>query len=361
MSESDSGEKTLDASLHKLRQAREEGNVAVSREGAVAGIYLAALLEVALVSGEAIHHVGDLLLPLLDQPEAFLDGTALGLTEAARAVAVMIGLVLAPLFALLIAGVFVPYLLQNALVISTERLVPKLSHLSPKAGFKRMFGQQALFEFGKNLVKMIAIALVCWYVAKPLYKQSIGLIATDVSVMPGMMKTAVVAILMAATMVAMVIAGIDVPYQHWSYRRRLRMSVQDMRDEVRSSEGDPHIKQRRQRLRRSRLRHRMLLEVPAATVVVTNPTHYAIALRYIRGSDPAPVVVAKGADLIARKIREIAFENHVAIIENPPLARALYQSVEIGETIPREHFETAAKIISLVWSRSGRPAPAGAR
>jgi flagellar biosynthetic protein FlhB len=136
------------------------------------------------------------------------------------------------------------------------------------------------------------------------------------------------------------------------------MSFQEMRDELRSTDGDPHTKMRQRKVRQQRLRNRMLLDVPDATVIVTNPTHVAVALRYERGKNPAPVVVAKGADLLAKKIREIAFEHHVAIVENVSLARALYGSVEIGEVIPQEYFEVAAKIISVVWSRSGRQAPA---
>jgi flagellar biosynthetic protein FlhB len=354
MAESDSGEKTLDASAQRLQQARDDGDVAVSREGAVAGIYLAALLATVLIAGPMLRRVSDLLLPLLDQPEAFLDSTDQGLAASGRATFMAIGLALAPLFGLLIAGSLLPYILQNAVVVSRKRISPKLSHLSPKSGFKRMFGQRAFVEFAKSLSKLIAIGLTCWIIARPLYNNSIGLVSTDFSILPDMLRNSVVAILSVATVVATVIAGIDIPYQHWSHRRRLRMSFQDMRDEFRSSEGDPHTKNRQRKVRRERLRNRMLLEVPAATVVITNPTHFAVALRYERGRDSAPVVVAKGADLIAQKIREIAFENQVAIVENPPLARALYSAVDIGEMIPQEYFEMAAKIIGLVWSRAGR-------
>jgi flagellar biosynthetic protein FlhB len=220
-----------------------------------------------------------------------------------------------------------------------------------------MFSQRALVEFSKSLTKAIAVAIACWIVAKPLYTNSIGLVMTDFSVLPEMLKNSVMAILLVTTLVAFVIAGIDVPYQHWSYRRRIRMSFQEMREETRSNEGDPHIRMRQRRMRRERLMNRMMLDVPAATVIIVNPTHFAVALRYERGKDPAPIVVAKGVDLIAQKIREIAFENQVAIIENPQLARALYKAVDIGEAIPQEYFELAAKIISLVWSRANRPAP----
>jgi flagellar biosynthetic protein FlhB len=354
MSESDSGEKTLDASAQRLRQAREDGDVAVSREGSVAGIYLAALLATVLVAGPTMREIGNLLVPLLDQPDISLVGAERGLAAAGQAAVLALALALAPLFGLLIAGALLPYIFQNAVAVSSKRIMPKLSHLSPRSGFKRMFSQRALVEFAKNLTKMITVGVACWIVARPLYTNSIGFVAADFSVLPEILKNSVVAILLVTTLVAIVIAGIDIPYQHWSYRRRVRMSVQEMREETRSNEGDPHVRMRQRRVRRERLMNRMMLEVPTATVIITNPTHFAIALRYERGKDPAPVVVAKGVDLIAQKIRQIAFENQVAIIENPSLARALYKSVEIGEVIPKEYFELAAKIISLVWSRSGQ-------
>ena len=358
MSDSDSDDKTLDASAQRLQQARKDGDVAVSREGSVAGIYLAALLATAFVAEPALRTICGFLLPLLDQPDIDLVGSEQGLAAAGRAAVAAMMLALAPFFALLVAGALVPYIFQNAIAVSGKRIMPKLSHISPRNGFKRMFSQRALVEFCKSLTKMIAVGVACWIVAKPLYKNSIGLVTTDFSILPEILKNSLMAILLVTTLVATVIAGIDVPYQHWVYRRRVRMSFQEMREELRSNEGDPHVRMRQRRVRRERLMNRMMLEVPAATVIITNPTHFAVALRYERGKDPAPIVVAKGADLIAQKIREIAFENQVAIIENPTLARALYKVVDIGDAIPQEYFELAAKIISLVWSRTNRPSPA---
>lgn len=355
-SESDSGEKSLDASEQRLKQARQDGDVAVSREGSVAGIYFGALLATMLMAGTMLRQVGELLLPLIDQPDAYLGGTEQGLEAALSAGAKALGFALAPFFGLVVAGALLPYLFQNAIVASTKRLAPKLSHLSLRSGFKRIFSQRALVEFGKSMLKMMALIGTCWIIAKPIFGNSIGLVSADFGIFPAMLKNSVLAVLGVATFVAVVIAGVDVPYQHWAYRRRLRMSFQEMREELRSMDGDPHTKMRQRKVRQQRLRGRMLLDVPGATVIVTNPTHFAVALRYERGKDPAPIVVAKGADLLAQKIREIAFEHQVAIVENVALARALYSSVEIGEVIPQEYFEVAAKIISVVWARSGRPA-----
>jgi flagellar biosynthetic protein FlhB len=354
MSEADGQEKTLDASAHKLRQAREDGDVAISREGAVAGVYLGALLTLVVLAEPIAQRVGGLLLPLIEQPEAFLAMTPAGWQQIAQSAFEAIGLAILPFFGIICAAALLPYVVQNVLVASGKRIMPKASHLSLGKGVKRIFGHRALFEFAKSITKMTAVGVACWLIARPIYTNSVGLVMTDVLILPDMLTNALAAVLAVVTVIAVVIAGIDLPYQHWSHRRRLRMSVQEMRDELRSTEGDPLIRLRQRKLRQSRLRGRMLHDVPTATVVVTNPTHIAIALRYERGRDPAPVVVAKGADLLAERIRGIAFDHQIAIVENKPLARALHRSTEVGEVIPAEYFELAAKIISLVWSRSGR-------
>jgi flagellar biosynthetic protein FlhB len=267
------------------------------------------------------------------------------------ATAQAVALAIVPFFGLLTAGALLPYVLQNSVTLAPERFTFKLSHLSPMRGLKRIFGPRALFEFVKSLLRIATIAGACFVVARPLYEQSIGYVTTDIALLPGMVQTAVVGLLLAATLVAMLIAGIDMPYQRWIFRRRMRMTLQEMKEEMRSLDGDPYIKARLKRLRRQRARRRMMHDVPKATVVIVNPVHFAVALKYERGKDVAPVVVAKGADLVALRIRQVASENRVAVIENPPLARALHASVEIGEVIPHEHFEAVAKIIGIVWAQ----------
>ena len=349
------GDRTLEASLRKLEQARERGEVPVSREGSTAGIYIATLVGILLAGGLISRHIGEIILPMLERPETMLDATAAGWNAAGRAVSVAIALALVPFFGLTVAGALLPYLLQNSIAIAPERIMPKFSHLSPTRGLKRIFGARALFEIAKSMVKLIAVGIACFAVVMPLFRGSLGLIFTDVASMPGLLQQSLLTVLLATTLVATVIAGIDVPYQHWSYHRRMRMTLEEMRKEMRELEGDPQIKARQRRLRQKRAQRRMMHEVPKATVVITNPTHFAVALRYQRGKDSAPVVVAKGADLIAARIRQTARDHDVAVVENPPLARALHATVEIGEVIPHEHFETVAKIIGLIWAQRGQP------
>jgi flagellar biosynthetic protein FlhB len=360
MSESTSSDRSFDPTDRRLQQARERGDVVSVREGPAAGVYLAALIGLLLLGGPIAHRIGEIVMPLLDQPDAFLDLTEAGWGAAGHAVAMAVALAIAPFFALVAAGALLPHLLQNSIAISAERIMPKGSHLSPRSGFKRIFGLRSVFEFAKNLAKMGTVGVVCYIVARPLYDRSVGFVSIDIEQMPAMLQQSLLAILLVATLVAVVIAAVDMPYQQWAYRRRMRMTLQELRDEMRESEGDPRMKARRRALRRKRFHRRMMQEVPKATVIITNPTHFAVALRYERGKDAAPVVVAKGVELIALRIRETARQHRVAIIEDPPLARALHAAAEIGDVIPREHFEAVAKIIGLVWAQRGlaRQAPA---
>jgi flagellar biosynthetic protein FlhB len=344
-------DRTLDPTPRKLEQARQRGDVPVSREGSAVGVMVAGLLALLLTGGLMARQLGETILPMIERPETFLDYTAAGWHAAGREAMMAVALAVAPVFGLAMAGALVPHLLQNSIVVSTTRIAPKLSNLSPGRGFKRILGGRALFEFAKAIVKMLAVGAACFAVGRGLYDNALRLVAVDIAAAPTLMTDALGRVLMAAAAVGLVIAGIDVPYQHWQWRRKQRMTFQELREEMRSTEGDPHIKARLRSLRRQRARRRMMQDVPKASVVITNPTHYAVALRYRRGQDVAPVVVAKGQDLVALRIREVARQHGVAVVRDPPLARALHATVEIGEAIPQEHFEAVAKIVGLIWAR----------
>jgi flagellar biosynthetic protein FlhB len=334
-----------------MGQARERGEVPVAREAPIASRYIAALIALLLLGGPIAQRIGEILLPMFDQPDMVLEFTVAGWREAGSAVATALVLAIVPFFALTIVATLLPYLLQNAITMAPDRIRPKLSNLSPARGIKRIFGTHALFEFVKSVTKMMVVAGAAYVAARPIYERSVGYVSADLVLLPDMWRHAVFMILLAATLVSVAIAGIDTPYQYWAHRRRMRMTLQEMREELRESEGDPQVRARRRSLRRRRARSRMMHDVPKATVIVTNPTHVAVALRYRRGDDPAPVVVAKGVELIALRIRQVARQHGIAIVENPPLARVLNSAVEIGETIPHEHFETVAKIIGMIWAR----------
>ena len=361
MAEESGQEKTLEASQRKLEQARQKGDVPISREGSSFGVYAAMLLCLGLAGGLIGRRVAEVLVPLLEQPDAFLDLNEEGLRRAGGALAEALGVVLLPVFLLLVVGSLLPHFLQNTLVFATDRLRVKGSNLSPIAGFKRIFGLKALFEFGKNLTKALAVAAACWVVGKPLYERSGNLAAIDPAGFPALATDALVAVVFAVTLVAALVAVIDISFQRFEYRRRQRMTYQEMREEMRATDGDPHVKAAQKKRRRQGSARRMLADVPKATVVITNPTHFAVALRYERGRDEAPVCLAKGADRIALRIREIAREAGVVVLEDKPLARALHATVEVGDPIPPVHFEAVAKIIGIVWAQQGLRRPTGTR
>lgn len=351
MSEQSSQEKTLDPSPRKLEQARSKGDVPISREGSTLGVYATALIGIGLAGNLITERIGITLVPLIEQPEAFLDLNLEGLEAAGRAVLGALTLALAPIFGLLVVGSLLPHFANNSIVVVGSRLGAKFSNLSPGKGMQRLFGLKALFEFGKSMVKAVTVAAAGWVIGKPLYDNSANLAALDPVAFLGMSREAIIVILFAVTLVAAVVAVVDVSFQRFEYTRRQRMSLQEMKEEMRSTDGDPHVKAQRRRIQRKRSQRRMLAEVPQATVVVTNPTHYAVALRYERGKDDAPICVAKGTDRVALRIRETAAAAGVPVMEDKPLARALYATAEIGEMIPRAHFEAVAKIIGLIWSR----------
>jgi flagellar biosynthetic protein FlhB len=277
--------------------------------------------------------------------------------EVLRAIALPVGL----LFLAALAATVV----QHKPVLSFEKLQPKFDAISPLKGLRNKFSLRTLLELVKNLLKIGVVGAAVMGVVWPRRSELLQLHAVDLPALLPIVKDIAVAMLIAVVIAMTVIAAADYFYQWWERQRNLRMSLQDIKDEHKDSEGDPHVKARIRKVRQDRANKRMLAQVPLATVVVTNPTHFAVALRYAPEDNMnAPVVVAKGADLIAAKIREVAKENKVPLVENPPLARALYASAEVDQEIPVEHFKAVAEVISYVLrikKPRGAGAPRGAR
>jgi flagellar biosynthetic protein FlhB len=236
---------------------------------------------------------------------------------------------------------------QHRLVWSAESLKPKLSKISPAAGFKRLFSKQALANFVKGLVKLGLIGTIMVTLLWPERFRLDTLVATDpIAVLPLTLSLSL-KVLGAVVAVLALIAAADYLFQYRQWFERQKMSLRELKDEFKQSEGDPAVKGKIRQIRQTRMRQRMMTAVPKASVIITNPTHFAVALQYERGMT-APVCVAKGADLIARKIREIATEHGIPIVENPPLARALHGTVEIDQEIPAEHYQAVAEVIGYV-------------
>jgi flagellar biosynthetic protein FlhB len=238
-------------------------------------------------------------------------------------------------------------MIQHRLVWSAESIKPKFNKVSPGAGFKRIFGKQGLANFVKGLFKVIALGAVMTAVLWPERYRLESMVRFDVSSIM-VVTTSLTLQLMGAVVAMLAVVAIgDFFFQYRTWFERQKMSLQDMKMEYKQSEGDPHIKGKLRQLRQQRSKKRMMAAVPQASVIITNPTHYAVALRYERGM-PAPICVAKGIDSLALKIREIAGKHDIPIVENVPLARALHATVDVDDEIPVEHYHAVAEIIGYV-------------
>jgi flagellar biosynthetic protein FlhB len=237
--------------------------------------------------------------------------------------------------------------IQHRIVFSVEPIMPHLSKISPAAGLQRLFSKQALANFAKGLAKLTIFGAVIASLLWPQRHRLAGLIAADPEVILPFTKTLAMQMLGTVVAILAIVAAADYLFQYRQWYERQKMSVREMKEEFRQTEGDPAIKGKIRQLRQARMRKRMMAAVPKASVVITNPTHFAIALKYERGMN-APVCVAKGIDLIARKIREVAEAHGIPVIENPPLARALHGTVEIDQEIPAEHYRAVAEIIGYL-------------
>ncbi|MGB6255138.1 MAG: flagellar type III secretion system protein FlhB, partial [Bradyrhizobium sp.] len=251
-----------------------------------------------------------------------------------------------PILMLMLAAI-AANVLQHRLVWSGESLKPKFSKISPMEGAKRIFGKQAAANFAKGIFKLVALGSVMTIILWPQRLRLESMLRFDPSALLGVVVAMALHLMGAVVAMLAAVAIADYFFQYRQWYERQKMSLREMKEEFKQSEGDPHIKGRIRQLRHARMKKRMMAAVPKASVIITNPTHYAVALSYERGM-AAPICVAKGADRIALKIREVAGEHNIPIVENVPLARALYANVEIDEEIPVEHYHAVAEIIGYV-------------
>ena len=343
--EDEGGERTEDPTQKRLDEAHERGDVAKSQEVNTWFMISGATLVLSTFSGS----LGGIEVPLrnLVANSWMIRTDGPGLLRLAEnlewALFAALGIPLLMLMLVAIAG----NILQHRLVWSGESLKPKLSKISPMEGAKRVFGKQAVANFAKGLFKLIALGSVMTAILWPERHRLESMLRFDPAAVLGAVVGMAVHLMGAVVAMLAVVAIADYFFQYRQWYERQKMSLRDMKEEFKQSEGDPHIKGRIRQLRQARMKKRMMAAVPKASVVITNPTHYSVALSYERGMS-APVCVAKGADLIALKIREIAGEHDIPIVENVPLARALYATVEIDEEIPVEHYHAVAEIIGYV-------------
>jgi flagellar biosynthetic protein FlhB len=273
------------------------------------------------------------------------DGYGLSLLAGQLSVEVLAALAI-PLLLLALAAI-AGNIIQHRLVWSAEGLKPKLEKISPVAGARRLFSKQALANFVKGLAKLAIIGTVMALVLWPERGRLDSFVRIDPAALLGISKSLALQLLGVVVALLAIIAGADFMFQYRQWHQRHKMSVREMKEEFRQTEGDPAVKARIRRIRETKMRKRMMAAVPEATVIITNPTHFAVALKYERG-DNAPLCVAKGMDAIALKMREVAKEHNVPVVENPPLARTLHATVQIDQEIPPEHYKAVAEVIGYV-------------
>ena len=346
-----SEDRTETATARHLDQARDEGQVPVSREAASFATLALVVFVLYFQSHAMVQRVlPDMVAFLSRSGEAYM----LGSSQLRPASLRVLGAIAPVLVAAMVAGA-AAVLLQTNFLLHLGSLQPRFSRVSPAAGLKRVFGFNGMVEVLKSLLKLGLLAAIMWFVSRGDWPQFVSLPWQDPHrLLPAIVRP-VSHVLIAGLWTQAIVAGGDLLWVRFRHARDLRMSKQDIRDEMKETEGNPHIKARIRRIRVMRARQRMMAKVPKVTVVVTNPTHYAVALAYERVNNPAPRIVAKGADSLAARIRELALANGVPVIANPPLARALHR-LDLDTEIPAEHFKAVAEIIAYVWrlKRPGR-------
>ncbi len=361
MADEDKSSKTEDPTQRKLDDAHKKGDVVKSQEVSNWAMIAASTLAVAIFAGPVMSELAGGLKGFLENAHDIpVDARTLHVILGDIAVDI-VKVLAAPLGILMFAAI-AANMVQHKPVLTFEKLKPKLDKISPIKGLKQKFSLKTVMEFAKNMGKLgvvgSAVAMAVW----PERQILTQVMTIELPQLLQIIESITLRMLVAIIAVMTLIAIGDYAYQLWDNRKNLKMSVQDIRDEHKDTEGDPIIKARIRQVRMERARTRMMAAVPDATVVVTNPTHFAVALKYDQEEMDAPVVVAKGADLVAKRIRDLASEHNIPLIENPPLARALFSSAEVDEPIPLEHYKAVAEIISYVFRlrrpTMARPKPA---
>ncbi|WP_343698712.1 flagellar biosynthesis protein FlhB [Caulobacter sp.] len=356
--DADPESKTEDPSAKKLSDARAKGDVVKSQDIPQLASLAGAISVILIAGGWLTRDLAAALYPFIAHA---------GTTEISSggAMVVMKQAVMAAMPPLLLVMIVTAVLgvignvAQTGFMLTPEKIKPDFKKLDLLKGLGRIFGMDGMVQFAKSTIKFLVTGFIAYMVLKPHVGEVRNLVGMDVaSLLPEAMKLSK-SLMLAVLLLLIAMAAIDWFWQRQRFMTRMRMTLQEVKDEFKQSDGDPHIKGKRRQIQMQRSRQRMMQAVPKATVVVMNPTHYAVALKYEPGETPAPLCVAKGVDELALKIRAVAEEHGVMVLEDPPLARALYASVEIDEEIPVEHFEAVAKVISFIMNKKtqggGRP------
>lgn len=349
----DDSQKTEEPTPKKMQEARKKGQVALSREVNNWVMLLAGTIVIATLGAPTLGKIKDILVFYIAQAHQIPygpGGVEFALGEGITRTMIVLAM---PIIALMLAAFLAPFI-QIGPIFSGESIKPDPSKISIIKGFSRLFSKRSLMEFVKGILKIVVVGTVGFIVIEPYFHDLEHVIALPMPMFMKEMQELIVRMMIGMLTVLLVIAVIDLVYQRMEHAKKMRMTKQELKDEYKQTEGDPHIKSKLRQLRTERARQRMMQNVPKADVVITNPTHYSIALQYDPKEMEAPVCIAKGVDAVALRIREVAKEHDIILFENKPLAQALYKVVDIDEAIPYEHFKAVAEIISYVFKTKGK-------
>ena len=361
MSDEDKDSKTEDATDKKVSTAIEEGNVPTSREASTLASFLAMFLAGTFLFSDSVGKFRDTLIHFIDNPGGWRLESGADALAVFHIIAVDTAHLLIPVIALMLAAGIAASVLQNAPQLVGKRIAPDFSRISLQKGWGRLFSVRGLVDFAKSVFKLGAVAIVGFLVIKATRLEVLASIFMEPVTLPALLQSVLLRIVGWVALLTLALVVADLFWSHFSWRKELRMTKQEVKDEFKQAEGDPHLKARIKAIARDRSRRRMMADVPRATLVVTNPTHYAIAMRYVREEGGAPLVLAKGRDLVALKIREIAEKHDIPIIEDKPLARSLYDNVEVDKLIPPQFYKAVAEMIFFLHARKTRKYTGGAK
>lgn len=350
--DTDKESKTEPATDKKIRDAIEKGNIPFSREAPMFASILAILIILSFVAKNQVLTLTEKLSLFIDHPNSYSLNTGTDAAILLQSVAMEMGLFILPMVVILAVSSLAASILQNVPQVVYERIRPQWSRISPMSGFGRLFGRQGQVEFLKSVFKFFTITIVSILLLQSEQYKVVNAMFSDPSLVPEMILTMAIRLVSAVSIATIVLVAADLLWARFRWHRDLRMSRQELKDEFKQMEGDPLVKARLRSLAQDRSRKRMLAAVPRATVVIANPTHYAIALRYDRQETSAPVVLAKGVDLVALRIREAAEKHGIPVVEDKALARSMYDHVEVDRMIPPDFYRAVAQILFYVFTRS---------
>ena len=349
----DQASKTEEPTGKKIQQSRDKGQVAISSEIKSWFILLSASLLIASMAPQFMRDLSRSLSKFIESPHTInMDREHIRFFAAEQLIDLAI--LLSPIFGVFVLTAIVSTVLQIGFLWAPQKIKPELKKISIVSGVKRVFGMRALIEFIKGILKLSLVGFVAFAMSLPMLKDIELLPMIDLNITMDRIHLVVLLLIAGTVSVMTVISALDFAYQKYSNHEQMKMTKQEVKDEYKQQEGDPQVKSRIRQLRMERVRQRMMANVPQADVVITNPTHYAVALEYKMDSMPAPKLLAKGVDDVAFRIREMAKEHGVPIVENAPLARALYAAVDLDEEIPEEHYMAVAEIIGYVMRLKGK-------